>query len=577
MTIQNFKTTTPHAAVIIWNYDDKGGLQGFTTDSINKVQQTIISTLSCISISTEKAKSNPQGSFRLILAPYKDWISTITPGSWCCLLMSQKPITADDLSQADPEKVKMIGKIDSVRIDTSIENDGTRRTEYTVTGMDWGYVFNNTIYIDNFLASANEPKTQGQGTAIAIQNMLFGKDGIPKNGDTASNLRSIINIFGKSLPGGFTETGVDINRLASAVYDFIIPQEMAKYFKFIGPDGAKSKSQKINEIMTLFVGSLDGEDHYNNLSESMGYIDPYSLQGQHTFWQVLQDNSNPAINEMLCDLRWEDNGLRLALYNRIRPFSFKGYDPDAAKYQDLKSYFQNLPTIEIDDIDIIRINAGTNWGDKYNFVEIKPQFQDFEVFANWYKQKSQKLDKTAFSREGFRPLIVDTKQFPGASFKKKLGEQASITGVDFNKLESWSNLLAEWYFDTHRMLNGSMVIIGQNQYIAVGDNIKINADLINPTPNLNMGAVQNKTNNFLLAHVENVQHSFTVQPDGARQFITTIQFVRGILVSDRGVAIGRGTLDKFSSSISTNDEKNSKNVVSTSEPDDPDPQKVKGT
>lgn len=576
MTVQNFKTTTPHAAVIIWNYDDKGGLQGFTKESVNKVEQTIISTLSCISISTEKAKSNPQGSFRLVLAPSKDWVSTITPGSWCCLLMSQKPITADDLKKADPEKVKMIGKIDSVRVDTNIDPDGTRRTEYTVTGIDWGYIFNNVIYIDNFLAAPNEPKTQGQGTAIAIQNMLFDKDGVPKNGSTASNLRSLINIFGQSLQG-FTEAGTDINRLANAVYDFIIPKEMVGYFNFVGPDGRHSQSDKINKIMTLFVGSLDGEDHYNNLSESMGYIDPYSLQGQHTFWQVLQDNSNPALNEMLAELRWEDGGLRLALYNRIKPFSFKGYDPDAAKYQGLKSYFQNLPTVEIDDIDIIRVNAGTNWGDKYNFVEIKPQFQQFEVFANWYKTKSQKADTTAFSREGFRPLIVDTKQFPGATVKKKLGEQADLSAVDFNQLAGWSNLLAEWYFDTHRMLNGTVTIIGQNAYIGVGDNIKINADLINPTPNLNAGAVQNKTNNFLLAHVENIQHSFTVQPDGARQFITTIQFVRGILVSDRGVAIGRGTLDKFASSVATKDERNSKNVLSSSEVDDPDPQKVKGT
>lgn len=576
MALQTFKTTTPHAAVIIWNYDDKGGLDGFTNASVNKVEQTIISTLSCISISTQKSKSNPQGSFRLTLAPYKDWVSTITPGSWCTLLMSQKPIDADDLKKADPEKVKMIGKIDSVRVNVVMDQDGTRRTEYEVTGFDWGYIFNNIIYIDNFLAAPNEPKTQGQGTAIAIQNMLFDKDGVPKNGDTASNLRSLINIFGQSLTG-FTEAGNDINRLANAVYDFIIPKEMVNYFNFIGPSGSPSKSQKINKIMTLYVGSLNNKDSYNNISESMGIIDPYSLQGQHTFWQVLQDNSNPSINEMISDLRWEKNGLRLALYNRIKPFSFKGYDPDASKYKGLKSYFQNLRTVEIDDIDVISINAGTNWGDKYNFVEIKPQFQSFEVFANWYKTKSQKADTTAFSREGFRPLIVDTKQFPGATIKKKLGEQTSITGVDFDQLAGWSNLLAEWYFDTHRMLNGTMTIIGQNEYIAVGDNVKINADLINPTANLNAAAVQNKTNNYLLAHVESIQHSFTVQSDGARQFITTIQFVRGILVNGKGSPIGRGTLDKFASSLSSSDEKNTKNIVSTSEADDPDPKKVKGT
>jgi hypothetical protein len=567
MAVQNFKTTTPHAAVIIWNYDDKGGLEGFTASSMNKVEQTIISTVSCVSISTQKTKSNPQGNFRLMLAPYKDWVSTITPGSWCCLLMSQNPITAQDFKKADPEKVKMIGKIDSVRLNTVMDPDGTRRTEYEVTGVDWGYVFNNIIYIDNYLAAPNEPKTQGQGVAIAIQNMLFGTDGVPKLGDTSSNLRSIINIFGQSLTG-FTKAGNDINRLATAVYDFIIPKEMVSYFNFVGPHGPTT-SQKINKILTLFTGSLKNIDEYNNLSESAGFIDPYSLQGQHTFWQVLQDNSNPALNEMVCDLRWEDKGLRLALYNRIKPFSFKGFDPDASQYKGLKSFFQNLPTTEIDDIDVISVNAGTNWGDKYNFVEIKPQMQGFETFANWNKTLSQKADTSSFSREGFRPLIVDTKQFPIQVTNKSLE-------VKWEQLAGWAKLLTEWYFDTHRMLNGTMQIIGQDTYIGVGENIKINADLISPTPNLNSGAVQNKTNNYLLAHVEGVQHSFTVQPDGARQFITTIQFVRGILVNNRGVAIGRGTLDKFASSISTSDERNTKNTVTTSEKDDPDPQKVRG-
>ena len=133
MATPKYKITTPHAAVIIWNYDDKGGLEDFTTASVNNVQQTIISTLSCVSISTEKSKSNPQGSFRLVLAPYKDWVSTITPGSWCTLLMSQEPITATDLTKADPNKVKMIGKIDSVRVDTTMDDTGTRRTQYIVT------------------------------------------------------------------------------------------------------------------------------------------------------------------------------------------------------------------------------------------------------------------------------------------------------------------------------------------------------------------------------------------------------------------------------------------------------------
>jgi hypothetical protein len=569
MAKPNFKIVTPHAAVIVWNYDDRGGRKGF--DAVNEVEQTIISTVSCVSISTQKTKSNPQGSFNFVLAPYKDWISALTPGSWCCILMSQNPIAAEDFKKADPKKVKMIGKIDSVRIDTNIDSDGARKTQYVVTGVDWGYVFNNTIYIDNFLANPSDPKALGQGTAIAIQSMLFGKNGVPKSMDTSSNLRSLINIFGKPL-NGFTQQGTDINLLGSAIYDFIIPKKMVEYFNFLGPNGKPTPSQKINHILTLFTGSLKAKDKYNNLSESVGFIDPYSLQGAHTFWQVLQENSNPAINEMVTDLRWEENGLRLALYNRIKPFSFSGYNPDAAKYQGLRSFFQLVKTIDIDDNDIISVNAGTNWNDKYNFIEIKPDFSSFQTFANWYKQKSQVKDQSAFSREGFRPLIVHTKQYPGYVNKTSV----DVDSINWNAITAWSNLLAEWYFDTHRMLNGTITIIGQNQYIGVGDNIRFNADLINPNSNFSSSAVQNGTNNFLLAHVESVSNSFGVTPDGARQFVTTIQFVRGIFVNPKGEAIGQGTLDKHISSMQNGDTRNTKNVITTSGIDDPDPSKVKG-
>jgi hypothetical protein len=585
MAASNYKLTTPHAAVIVWNYNDKGGLKDFTTSSVNDVEQTIISTLSCISITTEKAKSNPQGSFRLVLAPFKNWISTITPGSWCALLMSQNPIIPSDLTKADPNKVKMVGKIDSVRVDTAMGEDGARRTQYIVTGVDWGYIFNNTIYIDQNIDKAGEPATLGQGSAIAIQNMLFDKNGLSRTDTVPSLLRSLIGIFGQPIKG-LTQQGKDNNQLANASYNFLIPQPMVSYFNFLDPSGNPSQSQKINDLLTLFAGSLSASDTngnlsatggaYNNKAESGGVIDPRSLQGQHSFWQILQDNSNPGINEMLCDLRWESGGPRFALYNRIRPFSFAGFNSNQSQFGGLKSYFQNVRTVSIDDVDVISVNAGTNWGDKYNFVEIKPQSQAFDVYAFWYKDLSQQWDPNAFSREGFRPLIVDTKQFPISLSQTSI----DILTVDWNQIRSWVSLLKEWYFDTHRMLNGTMTIIGQNTYIGVGDNIQINADLISPTPNLTITSNKNNTNGYLLAHVENVQHSFTVNEEGARQFITTIQFVRGILVNSNGAPINGGTLDRYATNplgLSPEQDRDTLNTVSTSDDTDPDPQKVRGT
>ena len=86
----------PHAAVIVWNYDDRIGLDD-KPQAIDRVESTIISTVSLISINTSKSKSQPNGTFQMVLAPTKNWVSAITAGSWCVLLMSNEPITEKDI------------------------------------------------------------------------------------------------------------------------------------------------------------------------------------------------------------------------------------------------------------------------------------------------------------------------------------------------------------------------------------------------------------------------------------------------------------------------------------------------
>src|ERR1035437_4799874 len=144
----NYKITTPHAAIKIWNYDDRLGLEGVS--KLNKINETIISTVSCISISTSKEKGNPVGSFSFVLAPTKNWVSEVTPGSWCVILMSNDPITKKQLDKAHPNFVKMVGKIEAVSAIVTVNDDGATQTQYVATGVDWGHIFNNVIYVDNF-------------------------------------------------------------------------------------------------------------------------------------------------------------------------------------------------------------------------------------------------------------------------------------------------------------------------------------------------------------------------------------------------------------------------------------------
>ena len=564
----DFQIKTPHAAVIVWNYSDRVGVEG--VKDLNSVEETIISTLSCVSIQTAKAKGNPAGSFQLVLAPFKNWVSTITAGSWCCILMSNKKINPADLKKANPDLVKMIGKIETVRVETQQDKD-QRQTRYIVSGTDWGHIFNNTLYVDNLLASANDPATQGNAAAVALRNALFGNGNAPSSFAVKDNLRSLVNIFGSNLKG-FSEKGDDINRLAKATYDFIMPKEMVDFFGFVDAKKAKNKALGINNILKIQTGKLIGPDKYDETPESFGYIDPFSLQGTNSFWQVLMDNSNPAINEMYNEIEWTKNGPSLTLFNRIKPFAYRQSTDVPAQVKNLRSLFQYVKTHKIDSVQVTSVNAGTNWRDKYNFIEIKPNFQDFNIIANWTKQKTQISDEKAFNREGFRPLIIATKQFP-----VRLGQGTTVFNPDM--LRAWALLMKEWYFDTHRLLNGTITMTGSTEYIGVGNNIMFDAGLINPTPNINKAANKNKKNPQVLAHVENISHSFTVDQEGAREYVTTIQFVRGILITDNGSLSGSGKLDTFSNDLIPAEDRNKTNTVSTTnlDSDDPDPQKVRGT
>ena len=161
--------------------------------------------------------------------------------------------------------------------------------------------------------------------------------------------------------------------------------------------------------------------------------------------------------------------------------------------------------------------------------------------------------------------------FPSAGSKPG---QDNKVNVDWDQLQVWVRAMREWYFNTHRMLNGTLVMQGSTEYIGVGDNIRFDAGLINPTPNINDATVKKGKNQSIIAHVESITHNFALNGD-ARTYTTTIQFVRGIIVDGNNVIAGRGTLDKFTTSVSSKSDKNTVNTVSTSSDADPDV-KIKG-
>lgn len=584
------KTTTPHAAAIIWNYRDRIAAEGVVSSRVNEVDQIVISTLSLMAISTSKTKSSPQGTFQITLAPTKNWVTVITPGSWLVLLMSQNKIRPKDLPDrkgggtADPNKVKFLGRVESVRANVGVnQKTGARETVYVVTGVDWGQVFTTLLYVDP-LARDSSGTAIGTATRLLYETMTL--DVTASNIPTSDqNVRSLKNLWGASVSAiNDIETAAGNNIVVKPDLKWVMPDDLIRYMNFnesgknladivefvggvVKRDGTKTKGSVFNGVFF---------DTYNQVAEAVGIIQPDSLFGQNQFWQLLQDNCNSTLNEILCDIRWNKNKKpTLALYKRIKPFVFrdKFEGSESKNIKDITPKFTDLRTVEIPLDDIITANAGTNWRDKYNFVEILFDQSLSKDFRNQViKEKSQTFDEFAFSREGFRPIMAVSRYIP-VNINSDDPDPFAIT--------DWKFLLREWYFNTHVLLNGSVSIIGQNNYIQVGDNILFDGRAISYQQNINTDAINKRKNDDanpvkILAHVESITHNFSVGKNGERTFRTTINFVRGLVVGDDRLEFNDGRLDIDSTTITPFQEKNTRGNFANSTENDPDPQKVDG-
>ena len=159
----------PQGAVVIWNYEDRLGTLGLAAIVNNdekssafpqNINETIILTASLKSITTSKTKKMANGKFEFRLAPTFNWVTRITPGSWCSIIMTRDehlfpPLNPNAL-KGKSTRDKFFGKIESVRENVTVSGTGARNTEYIVTGVDWAARHRDCVCIlvdDDLLAT----------------------------------------------------------------------------------------------------------------------------------------------------------------------------------------------------------------------------------------------------------------------------------------------------------------------------------------------------------------------------------------------------------------------------------------
>jgi len=651
-TGQEIKRTNPNAMVFIYNYRDRmGDAPAASSIDTFDVDQIILNTTSLLNVTTSKGKSNPAGTFEFRLAPTKNWVTAITPGSWCIILMSNSAI--DDKAKygggrVDEKSFKMLGRIESVR--AAIEVDQTtaaRNTQFVVQGADWGTIFNSRFYVDPINRSGSEDPVgvaerfgfeEYIKKAVAFESSKTGttanktspsaktpendnakkpvdntvdfvkngantplntspadtaggevKETILKLPSAADSVDFILKFWGRSDPAtaaGSKETGL----LLKSQQQFKLPEKAAQYMQF--KDSAGRQSDAISQLLHQITGKLTGDDKYSNVDSSAGIINFDTILGDHTIWQVLSDNNNGPINEMYPEIRFENGKAKLAIYNRVRPFTVNSNNHvlrdrkevgdggiagadigsnsisgDIAK--DFLSDFTKVRKKRIDLNDIISVNYGTNWRDKYNFIEVNIDRSLYkESFSKDVKLNSQFKDADSIGRDGLQSMMTSFSYVP-----TKAGVQNPLSSFVYKYP------LKEWYFNTHKMLNGTIQVIGQDQYIQIGDNIIFKAEGFGPAKNISSAQKESRRFTYILAHVESVSHTAQVDPNGARSFVTSINFVRGLISDVNGKVVSTvgnaGAVDQDAAKVTPSVEKNT-GTLGTSSTKDPDRQKLRG-
>ena len=585
------KITNPQASVIVWNYDHRLNLNpqlGPVADTHDEassgnpqsLDEVIILTASLKSIRTSKQKSKPAGTFELRLAPTYNWVTRLTPGSWCTILMTQNetipPLHPSAPMNASEKRDKMFGKIMSVRANVVVDQNGARHTEYIVTGKDWGYIFDQKMYIDETVAKAITDKTAPIGSALQIFWTMIVDSYIAKSGLPTSHeaMKHMIRLWGAPLKEiADSDFGKQAGVLTATSKMFEMPLEASVYYKFL-EENTNAPSTSFADLLYTDKksGILTGDDTYKVIEDSLGITPFESIKGTNSLWQLCIDNCNIALNELVVDLTW-DSEIKAAptIKKRIRPFANRTDFPGSDEVRDIISPFKYVKKTLIPEEDIISINYGTNVEDRFNFIEVLPTIAKLRYLATQAKADAQIYDTNSISRDGFKPKVERTK------WMKYNGKEPATVAT-----ANWKHLIKEWHFNSHVLLNGAVTFIGQDCYIAVGDNIQVPVNVLGE-PNMNKKLVDSAgsiDDIYFTAHIENISHSFTIDDNGARSFNTTVQFVRGVITDKDGNVINDElesvAIDTTATNQTSDDRQKNRKVIGTSTERDPDIRKFKG-
>lgn len=458
-------------------------------------------------------KSGVGGTFSVVIKKGKEfrngqnsnkdveYLQSVNTGDWITIYMKRvKEISEKDLESCTPDSgLKMLGIIENVR-ELELDEPGSAlpRLEFVITGRTFGKVFDTNIFFNPVVNQA------------AMQTIL-GIDFVKDSNGTVKTLSNntpdaVIKRVTRFYLGGSGSTRSTANE------NWYIPQSIAQLFKGNIKNKPLSKSF-IDLLDTSRIGLQKfTRNKFTGVSTLPGIALIKALPTTGTVWAVMQFLQNQAANEMFTELVTDNNGrLQPALIHRQMPFSnkdkqetnvfaankrFSGSNTvDSAGSS--KTFFTDLPRYSIVSSDIRSKNVGKSDHERINYVIVTPKILDGISLDIAFVAGS---NPPSVQRYGLKVFQTQTSYVLASTQNQNDGIKKYCARI--------VSLLEDWFFLSHNLFNGTIVVDGTNGFVEVGSNLYIR-DIKQ------------------LFHIEGYTHTYSISPAGPSEYVTEFRVSRG--------------------------------------------------
>jgi len=500
--------------------------KGIDRDAAITTRQPLVVVSDATQVKVNLSKANHVPTFSCVLKQGDlNYLTAIHPGDYVTVNMVNwkedamklrtRALQGKSINRYD-DGFKGLFKILDVRM-TLQTNPSTGAKEYHVQVTGKGFdEFNNILYFNPALV---EDSAKQNTDFLFLNNFSNFTDLIRKK--ETNNVQDLVKAIIKRTIGEEQIVREKNNTQLNQIAAYLLPTGVGKLLN-------RGKAKYISQINNYYTGiwgkplsSATGTSGFSNFFDADGeggnfFKTKIPLEGARSLdlqdfqyvsvWSLIQDYGNKELNDIYTCYRVDKKGKHIypTLIVRQKPFTTNHYeqflfDKGAKSSIEVAPHtkFLDLPRWDVDPDMIVNLNIGRSDAARINFVQIStralsvdPELdQSLQITAGNFVEDSNDV-----IRNGRRPYVRNINY--------------DFTGTDsIHRAKKWSRLVADWVFNGHLKMNGTIECIGLQDPICIGDNLQLDG---------------------IVYHIESISHAMSINPNGVNTFRTQISLSMGV-------------------------------------------------